>query len=240
MPKVSLTPMSDQAYLSVRKSIADGHFPPGTQLVEARLADELGISRGPVREALKRLLQEGLVVHRPYQGTFVREMSAVDVTNIYDVRVALESVAIRQLARQGGPTSDLKSLVDAMDEAARAGRISDLMNLGYSFHRTLCASSGNPLLIEFFDLMSLQARLALEFDTIEYLRKSDTQHFVQAHASLITAIEQGDEHAAAGALAHHILDDLGPLISRLTEEGRDTDLNTLMVLADRTRLVTPG
>src|SRR6202008_2550001 len=86
MAKVSHTPIADQAYDAIRESIALGRFPPGAQLVEARLADELGISRGPVREGLKRLRQEGLVVHHPHQGMFVRELTAADVIHIYDVR----------------------------------------------------------------------------------------------------------------------------------------------------------
>jgi DNA-binding GntR family transcriptional regulator len=219
MPKVSHTPIADQAYEAIRESIALGRFPPGAQLVEARLADELGISRGPVREGLKRLRQEGLVVHHPHQGMFVRELSAADVIHIYDVRVALESVAIRQLARAGAAPPEFNALVDRMQSAARANRIRDLIALGYEFHRVLCASSNNPLLVEFLDRMSIQVRLALEYDSIEYLRHQGPQDFVDAHAALVTVIEEGDEDAAAKALEHHVLDGIGWLVERLNQEG---------------------
>jgi DNA-binding GntR family transcriptional regulator len=230
LPKVSHTPMADQAYEAIRDSIAHRRFPPGAQLVEARLADELGISRGPVREGLKRLRQEGLVVHHPHQGMFVRELTAADVTHIYDVRIALESVAIRQLARRGTAPPEFQALVERMQSAARANRIRDLISLGYEFHRVLCASSGNPLLVEFFDLMSIQARLALEFDSIEYLRHQDPQDFVDAHAALVTVIEEGDEQRAAAALESHVLDGIGLLVDRLAQEGlRNGDDATIAV-----------
>lgn len=221
MSKVRRTLMADQAYDAIRESIGQGRFPPGAQLIEAHLADALGISRGPVREGLKRLRQEGLVVHLPHQGTFVRRLTGADMINIYDVRVALESVAIRRLARQGEVPPELAAIVEQMQVEARAGRISEMIGLGYTFHRTLCASSGNPLLVEFFDLMSIQARLALEFDTIEYLRRSDPSDYIDAHAKLLTVIEQGDEPAAGAALEHHVLDGIKLLINRLAGDGWD-------------------
>ena len=223
MPKVSHTPIADQAYDAIRESIALGRFPPGTQLVEARLADELGISRGPVREGLKRLRQEGLVVHHPHQGMFVRELTAEDVIHIYDVRVALESVAIRQLARTGTAPPEFKALLEKMQTAARANRIRDLIGLGYEFHHVLCASSKNPLLVEFLDRMSIQVRLALEVDSIEYLRHQGPQDFVDAHAALVAVIEEGDEEQAANALQHHVLDGIGWLVERLNQEGSNGD-----------------
>jgi DNA-binding GntR family transcriptional regulator len=205
LSKVNHTSVAEQAYDGIRESIVRGHFAPGQQLIEARLAEELGISRGPVREGLKRLGQDGLVVHRPHQGTFVREFTAGDLMSIYTIRVALETTAIRLVTREGTSPEPLVTLLDQMRSAADDRRLQDLATLGYTFHRTLCELSRNAFIVQFFDTISAQVQLALELDTMEYLHFSTPLDFVEAHSVLVGAIDAGDEYQAASLLESHIM-----------------------------------
>lgn len=203
--KVNHTSLAEQAYAGIRESIVRGQFEAGEQLVEARLAEAMGISRGPVRDGLKRLVQEGLVVHRPHQGTFVREFTADDLMSIYTIRIALETAAIRILAREARSSAALVDVLDQMESAAVDGRLEDLATLGYMFHRTMCELSGNVFIVDFFDVIGAQVQLALELDTVEYLHYSTPADFVEAHADLVRAIDEGGEYEAAAHLESHIL-----------------------------------
>src|SRR5260221_8801210 len=83
--------LADLAYDAIHASIVGGGFAMGERLVETKLAAELGMSRAPVREALRRLLEEGLVVERPHHGMFVRSFAAHEIVDLYNVRLALET-----------------------------------------------------------------------------------------------------------------------------------------------------
>jgi DNA-binding GntR family transcriptional regulator len=92
------------------------------------------------------------------------------------------------------------------------------VELGFQFHRGLCEASDNPFLLEFFDMISTQVRLALQLDSIEYLRHSDLGDYVDAHNELLVVIEAGDEYAASAALERHVLDGVGDLLTRLAAD----------------------
>src|SRR5204863_6084061 len=107
----------------IREEILAGGFRPGDHLVEAKIADQLSISRGPVREAFKLLRSEGLLKEEPRRGTFVVSMSAGDVRDIYGLRAALEGRAARTLARDRdrGALDTLGALADGIDAAVATG-----------------------------------------------------------------------------------------------------------------------
>lgn len=219
LPKAVPSPMADQAYESIRQSIVAGRFRPGDKLVEARLADELGISRGPVREGLKRLRQDGLIVHHPNQGMFVRVLSVDDVRSLYEVRVALETAAIRLLVRGGSVPKRLTDLIATMSREADRGRIDAAIPLGYEFHRALCETSGNPYLLHFFDVISVQVQLVLQIDSTEYLRYSNPDDYVRSHAELLQLIGSGEEARAAVVLEAHILLGQEQLLAKVAGES---------------------
>ena len=212
-----LTPLAPQsvgelAYRSIRESILSGRFTAGERLVETRLADELGVSRAPVREALRRLGEERLVDERPRHGVFVRRLTAADFVDIYNLRIAIETAAIRLVTRRRASTETLEEIVDAMRRAARRGRAADVVALELSFHEEVCALSGNAHLAAVFGGVSAQIRMALALDDAEYERLEDV---AAEHVPLIEAIESGDEHGAATALHAHILATVGPVLGRL-------------------------
>ena len=91
--------IADQVYSILRKNICEGQYPPGSWLQEVELCNQLGVSRSPVREALHRLVSDGLVVSVPNRGTFVKEFTCRDIDEIFDMRVMLEEYAIRRSRR---------------------------------------------------------------------------------------------------------------------------------------------
>lgn len=218
-----LTPLAPQsvgelAYRSIRESILTGRFAPGERLVETRLAEELGVSRAPVREALRRLGEEGLVDERPRHGVFVREMTATDFVDVYNLRIAVETAAIRLATRRRASTETLEEIVDAMRRAARRGRAAEVVALELSFHEEICTLSGNAHLAGVFGSVSARIRMALALDDAEYGRLEDV---AAEHRPPIEAIESGDEHRAARALHAHILATVGPVLARLGGSPKD-------------------
>jgi DNA-binding GntR family transcriptional regulator len=209
---VTRTSVAESAYEAIRDSILQGRYPPGEQLVEARLASELGVSRGPVREALGRLTEEGLLVDILHRGTFVREFEPSDVIDIYNVRIGLESVAVRLVVLSGRPVRPLVSLVEDMRKAARAGDLGRLSRLEFRFHETLCDLSGNAVLASVFRSISSQVQMVLSLDNASY---ADPQQIADEHVPVIEAIEAGDPEVAVERITQHILCSVEPLFVRL-------------------------
>jgi GntR family transcriptional regulator of gluconate operon len=212
LKRVTRTSVAESAYEAIRDSILHGRYPPGEQLVEARLASELGVSRGPVREALGRLTEEGLLVDILHRGTFVREFEPDDVIDIYNVRIGLESVAVRLMIGSGRSVQPLASLVQDMRKAARARDLARLSRLELRFHETLCELSGNSLLASVFRSISSQVQMVLSLDNASY---SDPQDIADEHVPLIEAIEAGDPELAVERITQHIVCSVEPLFVRL-------------------------
>jgi DNA-binding GntR family transcriptional regulator len=139
------------AYKQLRQQILDNTLPPGFRALEQELADRLGISRTPVREALIRLQKEGLVEVIPRHGMQVLPVSAADMKDIYEVLGALESAAAEIVARRSPGEAELAPLVDASRDMAKALKNDDLAAWAEAderFHRGLIELSGNRLLID--------------------------------------------------------------------------------------------
>jgi DNA-binding GntR family transcriptional regulator len=192
--------LGEQAYRAVRDSILAGRFGPGERLVETRLGDELGASRAPVREALKRLVDEGLVLERPRYGYFVREFTAKDLVDVYNVLGALETLAVRLIVRGRAPLEPLEGLVEEMIGAARAGDLVGLVDAEVRFHEELCAAAGNQYLDTMFRSVSGLTRMALSLDDAAY---ADLGEVAAEYVPLLEAIQAGAEEQAVSAILEH-------------------------------------
>lgn len=122
--RLSRATLAAQVAEQLRAGILDGSFGPGAQLNEAELAEQFAISRGPVREGLQRLIQEGLLRSEPHRGVFVPVLSEQDLIDVYFAREAVESAAIRRImaAASTSAVDALTPVVDEMTAAAAAGR----------------------------------------------------------------------------------------------------------------------
>ena len=185
----------------LRKWIITGRLEPGTRLVESAIAEELGVSRGPVREAIRQLDREGFVVLSPRRGASVADVSVTEALDCYDIRIALESVAA-VLAAQRRTDEELDRMREVLargDEMLAADRWDVLAQLNNDFHVTLAEASKNRQLV---DLMGHYAkRIAWMF------AQSAEQRGAAAwaeHAGIVDAIEAGDTEAAAASARQHI------------------------------------
>lgn len=193
----------DRAYLDLRYRILNGRLAPGTTLLETEIAALLGLSRTPVREALIRLAEEGLVLIRPRHGVTVIDLTVSDFRDILDVFSALEVRAVALAASRPPAPADaarLTQLVQRMERATEAGDIARWSDLDDDFHSTLVGLCGNPRLQrtigEYWGLQYRGRRLILPHRPLP--TASDAEHRV-----ILDAVLSGDVAAAHAAhLAH--------------------------------------
>jgi DNA-binding GntR family transcriptional regulator len=191
------------ALVAIRRAILDGVFPPGSPLVERRVASEMGISRGPVREALHKLEEEGLVVTTPYKVTQVAEVGPQRISEITALREALEPLAVNQtLSRyRTEALRELKRRLNEMRSAGAAGERDNLIELHLAFHRTYYAMAGNSLLLQIWTLMEGQTRLYLHVHRLPNETLSD---YADHHVDLYEALESGVPEHIDAAVSQHI------------------------------------
>lgn len=196
--------MSDGAVRAMRDAILDGTFKPGSQLRETYIAADLGISRAPLREALHRLEEEGLVVRIPFRGAYVAEMSPRVAQEIEALRSVLEPYAVELalplFATPGGRTQ-LAEAVRLLGERSAAGDRAGSIDAHLAVHRSLYQASDNQVLLEIWESWESQLRLFLAVDHQSFGKLSD---IAEPHDRLLTVIESGDLTAIRRELARHI------------------------------------
>jgi DNA-binding GntR family transcriptional regulator len=187
----------------LREDILSGELAPGSVLSEAALARSFGVSRGPVREALGRLASDGLVAITPRRGAIVTELTRDEFIDAYQVREALETLAIRLAVPRLAETdlARLRELHREMVEHAKRGEINAFFDTNARFHELFVVASDNQKLQEMYRLlMGQMARyLARSLALRGSLEKS-----VAEHAAILEAVEAGDVERAARLLADHI------------------------------------
>jgi len=208
----------------IRSNIIDGTLPPGSQLNEVELASSFGVSRGPVREALQRLIQEGLLRSEPHRGVFVPVMTDEDIDDVYLAREALETAAVRRIARMGWSASAFKALdsvVRGMRKAADAGNWQTVANRDLDFHTELVSASASPRLERMFTTVISETRLCLSVLTKAY---DGLDHLVEEHRQISELIRDGDTDAAVAALKKHFDDAVVTLKQRRGSENGATEV----------------
>lgn len=197
-PVVPFEPEAQRVARVLRDQIVDGARVPGSRLVERDLADELGVSRVPVREALRVLVAEGLVTPRPRTWAVVRTFTDDDVAHLLEVRSALEVLAARRAAERGHPDG-LAALDGALareDHAAARGDAVGARRAAADFHEALLAAAGNSVLEEVAAVTASRARWLLA-------RHEDRGEMADEHRLLLAAVRAGDpEKAQQLVLAH--------------------------------------
>src|SRR6266545_3453172 len=141
-----------RVYDHLRSEILAGRLEPNTELAEVALAEQLGVSLGPIREALGRLASEGLVTVRPRRGAVVRSLSKEEFLELYQVREALELMAVRLAVPRltADDLSALEGLIAAMDKHAKRDEIAEFFEANVAFHARLFEASGNAKLHELY------------------------------------------------------------------------------------------
>jgi len=161
LPRATL---SVQVAERIRDDILSGAHPPGAQLNEMELALEFGVSRGPLREAMQRLIQEGLLRSEPHRGVFVPDLTEADLEDVYFVRATLEAAAVRRIAagdRRGAVADRLTAIAERMDGAMRAGDWGGGGELDFAYHRALVDAAGSERLSRTYATVQAETRLCL-------------------------------------------------------------------------------
>lgn len=189
----------------IRDRIMDGTFAGGTQLTEARLADRLNVSRGPIREALQRLVQEGLLRNERNRGVFVVSLEKQDIVDIYRARTAIERMSALSLVRRGNEKvfDELEALVGRMSEAAGEDDWASCADLDLQFHETLVRSSGSKRLQRMFNTLIAETRMCLSALETAYASCKD---LVAEHRTLLEAMRRGDEQEVPELVECHLED----------------------------------
>lgn len=214
--------LSERAYNAIRGSIIGGRLRPGERLIETELAEELGVSRAPIREAFRRLVDEQLVVERPRYGTYVREFEAKDFVDIYNLLSAIESLAVRLIVRRQASLEPLERIVEEMTRAAEEADLARVVETELRFHSELCALADNQYLGSVFRTLSGLVGIALFLDDAAYENMKD---IASEHDPLLReireAIEVGDEERAVFAVRSHIRASIGEVMTRLGGDPSD-------------------
>jgi DNA-binding GntR family transcriptional regulator len=191
-----------QAAEAIRRLIATGRLVGGDHLIEARIAEQLGISRGSVRDALWLLRGEGLVRDEPRRGTFVAQLTVADVREIYDLRIAVEIAAVR-LIKQRPEMESFRQLEQALDDMEAGGGDAALAaEADLGFHSALCAASGNSRLHGVFVRHATELLTSLRLDEEKLGHQPDS--IVVEHRHLFDALRLGDLAAAETAFREHL------------------------------------
>lgn len=208
--------LSERVYETLRGSIISGRFAPGERLIENDLAEDLGVSRAPVREAFRKLADEQLVEERPRYGTYVREFTAKDFVDTYNLISAIESLAVRLIVQRQSSLEALENIVEEMAAAAERGDLHAVVEIELEFHRELCSAAGNHQLDNVFRLLSGMVGMALSLDDATY---EDIRQIAAEHRPLLEtlreAVRTGAEDRAVFAIRSHIRASLGDVMSRL-------------------------
>ena len=187
----------------LRDEILSDNLPPGTELQEVALAASLGVSRGPLREALGRLSAEGLVTIRPRNGAVVRSLSKQEFVEAYQVREALETFALRlavpRLTEEDVQT--LQTLIDRMVEQADADDVPGFFKTNTAFHEALVEISGNRRLR---DLHHQVARQLGRYRMRSLALRGNLQRSIAEHREILDAAQCGDTEQAVQLLSEHI------------------------------------
>jgi DNA-binding GntR family transcriptional regulator len=197
----------DRVYLRLRRAIHEGTLPPGARLVERQLADRLGVSRAPVRDALHMLERDGLVASAGRRGKIVATLSARDAWEVYSLRATLEAMAFRLAALQATPAAiaELESIVGEMRAKCDEGDADTLASLDMRFHEAVCRASGHGRLLWAWTAMSRQIQLLIHVDThVAEAQYQDVHGLPARHERLLAAIRSGDDEAAETQARAHI------------------------------------
>lgn len=212
LPKIELSldgarndePLVDAVYHALRDAICDGRLAPNQKLPQIPLAAHLGISRTPVRDALQRLAQEGLVRAVSFRGFVVSEFSAREVIDVYQVRLALEPLAVGE-ALPHYSRMDLAKLGDVCDrtEATDVADVGELYALNAEFHRTLVEPCPNRVAVRMLTQLWQQPSSLRMFHAQAALGTA-MKGSVAEHRGILEAIEAGDHDLATERVAEHI------------------------------------
>lgn len=194
--------LSEAVYEVIKEGLVNGTLEPGTKIKEEEIARQLGVSRTPVREAIHKLEREGLVEIIPRYGTFIVSISPKDVREIYDIRGALEALALRS----GFSRIDKKKLLEMgelhkrCEQPVKKGDLDSFIEVDAKFHDLIIKASGNDRLIRLMWNLKNQIRVS-KLESLSVPGRAEKS--LKEHENIISAVFEGDKEKAERLLREH-------------------------------------
>lgn len=192
----------DEIYEYMKNAIINRVLKPGERIIETKWARELGVSQSPVREAIRELEMVGLVENKPFYGTFVREITAKEVVDAYEVRISLEVLGVREAVKliTDEKLAEIKTTIDEMEKAAEEGDKYSFIEENAAFHQKIMESSGNDMLLKLWKQCNI-----IEWTHLSTNISSKTlSNLADRHNDVYEAIVERDEEKAVKAIIAHI------------------------------------
>ena len=212
-------PLRDVVFNTLRKAILKGELKPGERLMEIALAERLGVSRTPVREAMRKLELEGLVVMIPRRGAQVANITEKDLNDVLEVRIALENLSIEK-ACQCMTEEQLQELwfaAKAFERTMSEGNLVKLAEADVAFHEVIYKSSDNRRL----DQVLNNLREQIYRYRVEYLKDEETRNqLVKEHEEIYRAIKDRDAEKSREISFHHVENQRKAIIQSIKEENK--------------------
>lgn len=188
---------------AIRQGILQGDLLPGAQVNQAQIAEQLGVSRGPVREALGQLEEEGLIKNVPYKGTYVTEITTDYITELYSIRRVIETFAARLAAERATPDdlAELRAVLNEMYATADEADMNSMGTLDIQFHYLICRSAHHSLLLQMWKSIEIGVRRCLALRHRIYRSPAEV---IGTHPDILAAIEVGEADKASDILGMHI------------------------------------
>lgn len=195
------TSLSTRVAEELRRAILAGRRRPGERLVEDRLSEQLGVSRVPIREALRALAAEGLVVVQPRRGATVAELSHESARDLVEVRATLEGLNARLAARHHEPgiIAELRAVLEQGNRAASSASVEDLVRLNGDFHDKLAEAGRNGILWDIMRMLRERTSLVFATNTARRAREDWDEH-----AGILAAVIDADEELASMLAMRHV------------------------------------
>ncbi|MBE5922323.1 MAG: GntR family transcriptional regulator [Lachnospiraceae bacterium] len=211
-------PLREVVFQTLRNAIIRGELKPGERLLEIQLSEMLGVSRTPIREAIRKLELEGLVVMEPRKGATVASITAQDLTDVLEVRRVLESLAA-ELASKKRTEEDVSQLAELHEQMQNEENIKDLhklANLDETFHDILYRATGNQRLFQMIN----QLREQLYWYRLAYVKSEEARKNVFAeHLEILEALKNQDVKAAKKAMKLHIVNQEKAILKLISEKA---------------------
>lgn len=214
-------PLREIVYEELKRQILVGEIAPGTRMMEVELADDMGVSRTPVREAIRKLEKEGLVTIEPRRGAYASDISIKDMVDVLEVRQMLEGMAASMAAQKVTEEEklDFVEANSAYKNAVKKGNIEEIIRYDELFHQLIVSYSGNKTLNQ---LLSQVQELALRFRYIYYDDFSRYENMPVEHEEIEEAIISGDTQKAKVVAEEHV----ERLKKFVIDEGKNLFQNT--------------
>lgn len=215
-------PLREIVFESLREAIIHGRLKPGERLMEVQLAEEMGVSRTPVREAIRKLELEGFVVMIPRKGAYVASISVKDIVDVFEVRAALEGLAAGLAAERAtsDELEDMERAVHHIYEVSNGRDLGTLVEKDTVFHELIYKASRNQRLVQIVTHLKEQIQ---RFRTTSLAVPGRGKHAVEEHKGIVEAISERNVELAASLAREHIENAEQLLLSAMGEEKEKHD-----------------